>query len=114
MRAGFDDKHDRKRTRAEIEVLDLLFHSIVENVETFLGDIEQHLAARVAHGHRRGHFVHPHVNRALRFFGSRLLFRLNAGLGMKRPGRRLGARGGCQRQKRRNRRDQRGQARYSR
>ena len=95
-------------------MLDLLFHAIVENVEAFLGDIEQHLAARVAHRHRRGHFVHPHVNRALRFFGSRLPFRLNTGLGMKRPRWRLSARRGCQREKRRNRRDQRGQARRSR
>ncbi len=113
VRAGFDDEHNRKRARAEIEVLDLLFHAIVENVEAFLGDVEQHLAARVAHRHRRRHFIHPHVNRALRFFGSRLPFRLDARLGVQRPRRRLGARGRRQREKRRNRRDQRGQARYS-
>ena len=103
-----------REARAKIEMLDLLFDPVVEDVKAFLGDIEQHLAARVAHGHRRGHFVHAHVNRALRFFGSRRLFGLNTWLRVKRPGWRLSARRGRQRQKHRNRCDQRGQARYSR
>ena len=79
-RAGFKHQYGRERLAPEIERFDRLVDIVVEDVKTFLIQIEYRLAFRVDHHHGCAHELHPHADRA---FGS--LLHRRAGLRGNRP-----------------------------